>query len=143
MKHNTNLPNPKRSSSRSRSRGMTIIEISLTLALMMALTSVVVISSSGISEWKLARSAGLDLRTVYVAQKSYLADHPTATIDAVSAADLLPYMPITGAAIPTIEALDGSDLPVNFNVMPPVAGIGTAYDPSGDPSDGLWDVGAP
>lgn len=122
---------------------MTLIEISVTLALMMALASVVVISASGISEWKLARTAGLELRSVYVAQKSYLADHPTASISSVSEADLVPYMPVSGTSLPQIESLDGSMLSINYNVMPPVAGTGTAYDPSGDPEDGLWDVGAP
>ena len=123
--------------------GLTVIELSLTLSVMVMLASIILFSASGLKEWKLGRTASLELRKAYVAQKSYLADHPTAAIDTVSEAELLPYMPITGAAIPTIEALDGSSLPVNFNVMPPVAGVGTAYDPSGDPSDGLWDVGAP
>lgn len=123
---------------------MTIIEISVTLALMMALASVVVFSASGISEWKLARTAALDLRAVYVAQKSYLADHPTDSIATVSAADLGPYLPMQGAGIPTIESIEGAQLPIDFNVMPPVAtNGGAAYDPSGDPDDGLWDVGRP
>lgn len=131
-------------SDQKSTRGMTIIEISITLALMMMLASVVVLSASGITDWKLARSAGLDLRSVYVAQKSYLADHPTTDISTVTAGDLTPYMPVSGAAMPTMEALDGSTLTVNFNVIPPVAsGGGATYDPSGSTKDGLWDVGAP
>ena len=122
---------------------MTIIEISVTLALLMALASVVVISANGVSEWKLARSAGLDLRLVYVAQKSYLADHPTADISAVAAADLVPYLPNQMGSIPTVESLEGDTLTIDHNQMPPVAlNGGSAYDPSGDALDGLWDVGA-
>lgn len=129
--------------SRAR-KGMTIIEISIVLALMMGLASVVVFSASGIGKWKLARNASLDLKSVYVAQKSYLADHPTQSIANVTATELGPYMPMQGASIPTVESLDGAQLPVNFNVMPPVAvSGGAAYDPSGSSSDGLWDVGKP
>jgi len=125
-------------------RGMTIIEISVVLAMMLALSYVVVLSANGVAEWKLARSAGLDLRSVYVAQKSYLADRPTASIASVVESDLSPYLPVSGSAIPTVKSLDGAQLPINFNVMPPVAQSGGAdYDPSGDPKDGLWDVGAP
>lgn len=123
--------------------GMTIIEISVTVALLLALASVVVFSASGVSEWKLARSAGLDLRSVYVAQKSYLADHPTADISAVAATDLIPYLPNKLGSIPTVESIEGNTLIIDHNQMPPVATSGGAvYDPSGDSLDGLWDVGA-
>ena len=130
--------------SRTRTRaGMTIIEISVTLALLMALASVVVFSASGVSDWKLARTAGLDLRSVYVAQKSYLADHPTADISTVVAADLIPYLPNKLGSIPTVESIEGDTLTIDHNQMPPVATSGGAvYDPSGDSLDGLWDVGA-
>lgn len=138
----TSFRNGRRFHSRASS-GMTIIEISVTLALLMALASVVVFSAAGVSDWKLARTAGLDLRLVYVAQKSYLADHPTADISSVSAADLIPYLPNKLGTIPTVESLDGDTLAIDHNQMPPVAlNGGSAYDPSGDSLDGLWDVGA-
>ena len=125
-------------------RGMTIIELSVTLGLMLSLASVVVMSANGITDWKLARNAGLDLRSVYVAQKSYLADHPTNSIATVVAADLSPYMPLQGATIPSVESLEGTQLPINFNVIPPVVvNGGSTYDPSGNSMDGLWDVGKP
>lgn len=123
--------------------GMTIIEISVTLALLMALASVVVFSAAGVSDWKLARTAGLELRSVYVAQKSYLADHPTSDISSVAASDLIPYLPQKLGSIPTVKSLEGNTLSIDFNEMPPVAkNGGTTYDPSGDDLDGLWDVGA-
>lgn len=123
---------------------MTIIELSVSLALMVSLASVIVFSATGINEWKLARNASLDLKLVYVAQKSYLADHPTNSIGSVTEGDLTPYLPIQGSTIPTVESLDGDQLPIDINVMPPVAlAAGAAYDPSGSSSDGLWDVGKP
>lgn len=128
---------------RARPPGMTIIELTATLAVMMALASIIVYSASGIGDWKLAREAALELRSVYVAQKSYLADHPTLSITSVTEAQLLPYMPNGPAAIPTLEALDGGTLAIDYNVMPPVAKSGGGvYDPSGSSTDGLWDVGA-
>lgn len=134
----------KKSSAPRGIRGTTIIELSVTLSILLSLATVVVMSASGITDWKLARSAGLELRSVYVAQKSYLADHPTGSISTVSEADLTPYLPLQGSTIPTVESLDGAQLPINFNVMPPVLfSGGNAYDPSGKSGDGLWDVGKP
>ncbi len=135
-------PIKKPTGRRARPPGMTIIELTATLAVMMALASIIVYSASGIGDWKLAREAALELRSVYVAQKSYLADHPTLSITSVTEAKLLPYMPNTPAAIPTLEALDGGTLAIDYNVMPPVAKSGGGvYDPSGSSTDGLWDVG--
>lgn len=121
---------------------MTIIEMSLTLALMMSLAAVVVYTASGVGDWKKARNASIELRNVYVAQKSYLADNPTRRIADVTSADLVPYLTGGATAIPTIEAINGSALTININVIPPVASSGgSAYDPSGSSTDGLWDVG--
>ncbi len=128
----------------NRSRALTLIEISVTIALLLAFTSVVAFSLSGMNSWKLARRASVELQAVYLAQKSYLADHPTTAIGSVAAGDLQPYLPNTMTAIPSVEAIDGSQLAINFNVMPPVVSNGTsAYDPSGSATDGMWDVGRP
>ena len=123
------------------SRGMTLIEMSLSLALLMGMTSIVVFSMAGISDWKRARDAGLDLRAVYIAQKGYLSDHPTSDITSVVAADLLPYLPQGFSGIPAPEDLEGNILTVNFNVVPPRFSNG--YDPSDATDDSLWDVGKP
>ena len=123
------------------SRGMTLIEMSLSLALLLGMTSIVVFSMAGISDWKRARDAGLDLRAVYIAQKGYLSDHPTSDITSVVAADLLPYLPQGFSGIPAPEDLAGNILTVNYKVVPPRFSNG--YDPSGATDDGLWDVGKP
>ena len=120
---------------------MTLVELSLTLALLLAFASVVAFSLGGLTKWKLGRRASVDLQSVYLAQKSYLSDHPTVSIAAVSAADLQQYLPSTMTSIPTVEALDGSSLTIDINEMPPIVTGG--YDPSGYPEDGLWDVGTP
>lgn len=122
-----------------RPRGMTIIEMSLSLALLMGLTAIVVFSMASVGTWQRARDAGLDLRAVYIAQKGYLADHPTDSIASVSAADLLPYLPGGYSTIPTPKDNSGNTLSVNFNVIPPVFTNG--YDPSGSNQDSLWDIG--
>lgn len=120
-------------------RGMTIIELSLSLAVLLGLTTIVVFSMSSLGTWQRARDAGLDLRAVYIAQKGYLADHPTASIAAVTAGDLLPYLPSGYSAIPTPKDNNGNTLTVNFAVVPPVFTNG--YDPSGATDDSQWDVG--
>lgn len=46
-------------------------------------------------------------------------------------------------AIPTVESLEGTQLSIIINTIPPVvdAGGGAIYDPSGSNSDTLWDIG--
>ncbi len=134
-------PSPRFSRNR-HARGMTLVEISVTLFLLLSLASVSAFSLGGISKWKLGRRASVELQGVYLAQKSYLADHPTQSIDSVTAAELQPYLPSTMESIPTVEALDGSTLTITFTVMPPVvSSAGSTYDPSGASDDALWDVG--
>ena len=123
-------------------RGMTVIEISLTLSVMLMLASIVLFSSSGMNEWKRARNASLELRKVYIAQKSYLADHPTVATSTLTEAMLVPYLGPLTTTLPTFEGKDGEALTVKVDVLPPVALNGGAiYDPSGSSEDGLWDVG--
>ena len=124
--------------------GMTLVEISVTLALLLTMSSVVAFSLGGINTWKLGRRASVELQAVYLAQKSYLADHPTQSIATVTEAQLIPYLPTTMTAVPTVEANEGFALSINFNIMPPTLGSGgSPYDPSGAGDDALWDVGKP
>jgi hypothetical protein len=52
----------------------------------------------------------------------------------------LPYMP--NGAWPTLPKVGTQTPTINCAVFPPVAALGGgAYDPSGSPTDGLWDVG--
>ena len=95
---------------------MTIIEVSVTLGVMLMLASVVFYSTSGIDKWKKGRNAGMDLQSVYLAQKSFLADRPTTDVATIVDSDLLPYM--NGAtSIPTIETLDGSTKTIDITFL--------------------------
>ena len=122
--------------------GFTVIELALTLSLMVGLASIFVFTSLEIDDWKLARNASLELRKVYVAQKTYLADHPTVALTTLTAEMLIPYLGSGATALPTLEGKDGETLTIKLDVMPPVvlAG-GSVYDPSSCSDDGLWDVG--
>lgn len=117
---------------------MTIIEVSVTLGVMLMLASVVFFSTSGIDEWKKGRNAGIELQSVYLAQKSFLADRPTTDVSTIAESDLLPYME-GSTSLPTVEALDGSIKSIDITQVPPI--ISGGYDPSDSPEDGLWDVG--
>jgi type II secretory pathway pseudopilin PulG len=124
-------------------RGLTLIEMSLVLFLLVALLSTGLFFSTAISNWKRAREASEVLRNVYVAQRTYLADYPIATVATLTQAKLLPYLPNNPAAFPTVTSLTGAQLQIKVTVSPPVidAGNGTTYDPSGNSKDSLWDVG--
>lgn len=120
----------------------TVIELSLTLALMLMFATITIFSVSGIKNWKLGRMAGEELRAVYLAQKSYLADHPVEKIADLTSDDLIPYLTGGRIQIPEVESLEGEMLSITFTSIPPViSSAGGAYDPSESPSDSLWDVG--
>lgn len=123
--------------------GFTLVEMSLVIFLLIALMSTGIFFSSAIGTWKAGRDASETLRSVYVAQRTYLADHPTTPINSVSRSDLLPYMPDKSATFPQIEGLDGVMRDIKVTVSPPVivGSSGSIYDPSGKPDDSLWDVG--
>jgi type II secretory pathway pseudopilin PulG len=128
--------------SRSRCRGLSLIEITLVIGLMLALASMVTYSVTSMTDWKKGRSAAEKLKGVYVAQKSYLADHPTKTATDFTSSKLIPYLPGQSGAMPTSESLDGDTLTLDFMTMPPTFQLnGDTYDPSGKFQDGLWDVG--
>jgi len=133
MKH----PSPPR-----RQQGMTLVEITLVISVLLGMTTVVALTIGSMANWKLGRSAGEDLRSVYLAQKSYLADHPTDNIAEVSKAELEKYLPSGMPTISPVEDLEGNNRTINFNEMPPVIGdADNPYDPSPETNDGVWDVG--
>lgn len=125
-------------------RGFTVIEISLVIALMLGLLAIGGMSISAVQDWNKAKNASLALQAVYTAQRTYLADHPTADISTVTSATLVPYLPAGWSAMPTMTGLEGQSLTLDHTVMPPVftTGGGTAYDPSQSTKDGLWDIGS-
>ncbi len=94
-------------------------------------------------EWRLGREAGETLRSVYSAQRMFLADNPTRLVSSITATELGRYLPGGVTTMPTVKSLTGADLGIIVNVSPPVvnAGSGTTYDPSGNSKDSLWDVG--
>lgn len=110
---------------------------------MLGLASIITYSVSTMTDWKKGRAAGEKLKAVYIAQKSYLADHPAKSYADFVADDLVPYLPNRPGAMPTAVGLDDEELSLKFTAMPPRFALGDAdYDPSDSPSDGLWDVGS-
>lgn len=112
------------------------------IMVLLALTTMGLMTSRGMDDWKLARKASESLRSVYSAQRMYLADHPTTPVANLTAELLLPYMP-NNAAIETVKSKTGATLNILVNKFPPYidAGNGSRYDPSGAFDDDLWDPG--
>jgi prepilin-type N-terminal cleavage/methylation domain-containing protein len=121
--------------------GFSLIEISLVIALMLGLMSIVGMNIYAMRDWQTGKDAGLSLQAVFAAQRAYMADHPTANIATVTAAELTAYLPAGWSVMPTFESLDDETLTLDHAVMPPRLLLGeTVYDPSDSPSDGLWDT---
>jgi type II secretory pathway pseudopilin PulG len=126
-----------------RMRAFTLLEMTIVLMVLMTLVGIGVFSSKKIGEWKLGREAGETLRTVYSAQRMFLADNPTTLVGNITSANIIPYLPNSATTMPTVKSLTGATLSILVNVSPPVinTGTGTTYDPSGSNTDSLWDVG--
>ncbi len=123
------------------SLAFSILEITLVVALLLALASISFIGFSSYSEWSKGREASIGLRSVYIAQRAYLADHPTEDVATLGPELITSYLP-GGAEFPSIVSLEGIPLEIDLTLMPPVFLEGGApYDPSDRPDDGLWDVG--
>ena len=120
-------------------KGFTLIEITVVLVVLITLISVSALSIGAYQDWKLGAEAGTKLRTVYNAQRTYLAEHPTAVVADLTAADVIPYLSDGSAALPTVEDLDGMMLGIEVDRSPPY--LEDDYDPSGSTTDGQWDVG--
>ena len=58
-------------------RAFSLIEVTLVIGIMLTIASIITYSVGTLNEWKEGRTASENLKAVYVAQKSYLADHPT------------------------------------------------------------------
>ena len=121
--------------------GFTLIEISLVIGLVIALIAFVGLNVGTVRDWQRGKNASLSLQAVFAAQRSYMADHPTANITQVTSTQLQPYLPTGWSSMPTFTSLEGDALTLNFNQMPPRLYLGNAvYDPSNNNADGLWDV---
>ena len=122
---------------------MTLLEMTVVIGVLLALMSTGLYFSNKISAWKAAKDASETLRSVYAAQRMFLADNPTTAVTSITEAQLLPYMSNKPSIMPTVTSLEGDELAINITVSPPVVddGRGGIYDPSGDSNDSLWDVG--
>ena len=125
-------------------RGLTLIEVTVVIVILMTLVGMSMFAVGGYKEWRLGSEASQELRKVYNAQRTYLAEHPTETVGSLTAAKIIPYLSDGATSLPTVEAMDGSQYNIKVDVTPPVIvdGSGSTYDPSGNADDGLWDVGS-
>ncbi len=123
--------------------GFTLLEMTVVILVLLTLMGTGLYVSNQYQNWQLGRNASENLRMVHAAQRQYLADNPTVAVSSITAEVLIPYLSNRAAALPTIEALDGSTLTIDVTVNPPVIddGNGGAYDPSGSTEDSLWDAG--
>jgi prepilin-type N-terminal cleavage/methylation domain-containing protein len=120
--------------------GFTLVELSLVMGVLLLLAGLASLAIPPFIAYSQGRQAGEALRAVKAAQLMYLADNPATPVANLTQAVLLPYMP--NGAWPTLPTVTGGTPRINCTVFPPVAVLnGSTYDPSGSPTDGLWDVG--
>lgn len=118
-------------------KGVTLIELTVVIAMILTLVSATTLSISYYRDYQAGLSAGEELKAVYQAQRLFLADNPTTPVNAIVWANIAPYM-ANAAPLPVVNDLNGNPLVIDLAVSPPVF-IG--YDPSGSPTDGIWDAG--
>jgi prepilin-type N-terminal cleavage/methylation domain-containing protein len=123
-----------------RASGFTLIELSITIAVILILAGAASLGIKPYYAFRDGRQAGEILRSVKAAQLMYLSDNPSTAVTALTQALLLPYMP--NGTWPTLPMVNGVQPTINCTLFPPGAVLsGAPYDPSGSPTDGLWDVG--
>ena len=124
-------------------KAFTLLEMTVVILVLLSLIKTGLFVSNKMDEWKLGREAAETLRTVYSAQRMYLADNPTVSVSTITSAVIIPYLPNNATVMPTVKSLTGTTLSILVNVSPPVinAGSGVTYDPSGSSQDSMWDVG--
>ncbi len=117
--------------------------MTVVIMVLMSLVGAGLAVSSQYGDWRLGRAASEDLRSVYAAQRMYLADNPTASVNSITSNNLIPYLANRATSMPTVKSLTGTSLAIRVNVSPPNInnGSGGIYDPSGSDSDSIWDVG--
>ena len=129
--------------SRWRRRGVTLIELTVVIFVILSMIGATMYFGGNLSAWKKGKAASESLRSVYAAQRAFLADNPRRTLTSLTIAELVVYLPNQSGTMPAIESLDGGSLTVDVTKSPPVciSSDGTVYDPSNSIDDSLWDVG--
>jgi type II secretory pathway pseudopilin PulG len=123
-------------------KAFTLLEMTVVIMMILAMVKTGLYVSNKMNEWQLGRTASETLRTVYAAQRMYLADNPTASVSAITSTVIIPYLPNNATSMPTVKSLTGATLSILVSQSPPVVVSGTStYDPSGSSTDSLWDVG--
>lgn len=132
----------KYATSRGR-KGVTLIELTVVIFVLLSMIGATMYFGGNISEWRKGKEASESLRSVYAAQRAFLADNPRRTLASLNASELTPYLPDQSGVMPTIKSLDDITLLIDVTVSPPVcrSSDGTVYDPSSAIDDSLWDVG--
>jgi type II secretory pathway pseudopilin PulG len=129
--------------SKHSKRAFTLLELTIVIMVLLALIKTGLYVTNKMTDWKRGREASETLRTVYTAQRMYLADNPTKQVSSIVAADIIPYMRTSATTLPTVTSLTGAQLSIIVSQSPPIInnGSGVTYDPSGSSNDSLWDVG--
>jgi type II secretory pathway pseudopilin PulG len=143
------------SRSHTRPAAFTLLEMTVVIMVLLALIGMGLFSSNKYNEWKRGRTASETLRSVYAAQRLFLADNPTAVVANLVEANITPYLPnvanpppaTLALALQPVTSLTGAALFFNINTVPPTLSLaagGAPYEPNGStPTDSLWDVGQP
>lgn len=116
--------------------GFTLVEMTVVIAVILVLVGAASLGLRPYYAYRDGRDAGEKLRSVKAAQLMFLADNPSTPVTSLTQALLLPYMP--NGTWPTLPSINNTVPTINCTVFPPVASI---TDPSGSPTDGIWDVG--
>ena len=133
--------------SSSSASGTTLAELAVVIAVLLLLASIVVMGVTPYMTYRDGRQAGEALRSVYAAQMNYLSDNPGVDLTSLTPADaasrIIPYLP-NGASLPVLPPANGVTPQILVTRIPPVASLDgkNPYDPSGSPTDGLWDIGS-
>lgn len=135
----TPLPSPAAKPSQA---GFTLLEMSMVICVLLVLVGSSFVVTGKVSEWRLGKDASEKLRTVYTAQRMFLADNPTVLPTAITRDQIIPYLPNRVTEMPVITPVKGTALTINVTAIPPyLLQNGTRYDPSGSTTDNVWDVG--
>jgi prepilin-type N-terminal cleavage/methylation domain-containing protein len=129
---------------RASKGGFTLVEMTVVIVVILVLAGAASLGIKPYYAYRDGRAAGEALRSVKAAQLMYLSDYPATLVINLTQANLIPYMPqgTLPNPWPTLPPVNGVAPTINCTVFPPVAVLsGTTYDPSGSPTDGLWDVG--